>query len=455
MTNLISFQRLSTRLVAAIVFAAAAVGLTAQGLGLVGCRAKTERNRQQPKASSPTRIETKGPETEEIGWLTVRLENSPPDSLMAVKPENLPAHVKSLYRLRPDRRFLYAAAEMQRLTTGSPRRGVLAIRFEENRWRLSLDGSPFGDLPEFPNFADARSFLVSRVPAQPALQRKPGSPLKATDSAALENGLPADLLPALARLNAEWTASPGDPAVVESGLRGLLWLALQTFDELELSDPILGKALALLAIAQTREPGHLAREECLLASLLGYEDHARLMAQRLPAEDPVRLFADWDLAGLKALAHRPKADPRTEYLYLLRLAQNETKEDAWFPELEASSWGRRLDGPSLRLVLTLDPFSWRASQAMLMEFRVLEDLPTASRVAASSASPDGTPAWREIAMKWLEDLHRSGQKPPEGRLSELEAAVNSEASRLDGPLLDRQIVRAFRFANFYSSVYSA
>jgi hypothetical protein len=271
----------------------------------------------------------------------------------------------------------------------------------------------------------------------------------------LESGLPADLLLALARLNTQWAGSPGDPALAEASLRGLLWLALQTYDKLDLANPILGKALALFAIAEAREPGHLAREECLLACLLGYEDHAKHLAQGLPADDPVRLFADWDLPGLKALARSPKAEPRTEYLYLLRLAENRTKEDAWFSEFEASSWSRRLDGPSLRLVLTLDPFGWRTTPATLMESQVLEDLSPAPRVAGSSASSHGRPAWRETAMQRIESLRESGQKPPESRLSAFEEAVNSEASRLDGALLDRQVVRAFRFSNFYSSVYAA
>ena len=59
----------------------------------------------------------------------------------------------------------------------------------------------------------------------------------------------------------------------------------------------------------------------------------------------MRLFADWDIAGLKAAAHRRKAEPRTEYLYLLRLAEDQTEQTAWIREFEASSWGRKVDGP--------------------------------------------------------------------------------------------------------------
>src|SRR6266851_8269911 len=174
MPKRISFARSGV----AAIFAVAVVGFAACGPGLTGCRARSQPKVLQPPPAaqtlaarrSLTGIAVKNREPQEIGWLAIRLEDPPPDSLMAVKPENLPAHVRSLYRLRPDRRFLYAVAELERLTSGHPVQGVVGIRLEENRWRISLDGSPFGDLPEFPSFADAKSLLVSRLKSQPKLK---------------------------------------------------------------------------------------------------------------------------------------------------------------------------------------------------------------------------------------------------------------------------------------------
>ena len=454
------YGQLVPRKLAAIVALAAALGTLCCASRPFGCRTKPEpATRRTEGAKPPGEIARRDSEAEEIGWLTVRVENPPPNSLMAVKPENLPAHVRSLYRLCPDRRFLYAAAELVRLTAGGPRTGTMALHFDEGRWRLLLDGTLLGELPEFPTFADAKSLLVSWLRAHPTAKRSAPPPgaeaLIADNRAALESGQPAEVLTALARLNERWTASPGDPVIAEAGLRGLLWLSLQTFDELELADPVQGKALALLAIADAGSPGKLAREECLLASLLGCEDHAKILAMGLPAEDPVRYFAAWDLARLKEMAHRHQADPRAEYLYLLRLAENLTKEEAWLHELESSSWGRQIDGPSLRLVLRLDPFTLGTSPAALMESQVLEDLLPATRVAGSFGSAEGGPTWREIAAQRLAALQRSAQKPPEGRLAEFEEAVDRQASRLDGPLLDRHVVRASYLAAFYSSVYAA
>jgi len=47
----------------------------------------------------------------------------------------------------------------------------------------------------------------------------------------------------------------------------------------------------------------------------------------LPEEDPVRAYAEWDLAGLKAIAGKPAQSRRSQYLFLLRLAGNRPSEE--------------------------------------------------------------------------------------------------------------------------------
>jgi len=86
-----------------------------------------------------------------------------------------------------------------------------------------------------------------------------------------------------------------------------------------------------------------------------------------------------------------------------------------------------------------------------MESRVFEEVSGAPAPNASSA--EKTTSWRQRAVQRMQSL--SGEKGPESRLSELEGGVEKEASRLDGPLLDRHLVRAHRLANFYSAVYAA
>ena len=87
-----------------------------------------------------------------------------------------------------------------------------------------------------------------------------------------------------------------------------------------------------------------------------------------------------------------------------------------------------------------------------MESEVFAEVTGAPASKPSSAQMTGS--WQARAVQRLEGLDQE-EDGPLGRLSELEAAVDREASRLDGPLLDRSVVRAYRLANFYSAVYAA
>ena len=95
-----------------------------------------------------------------------------------------------------------------------------------------------------------------------------------------------------------------------------------------------------------------------------------------------------------------------------------------------------------------------------MELRVLEEVTATQGIAGGSPSLQESrslgegESWSEMIEQRLELTSESRQGPPEARLSALEAAVNKEASRADGPVLDAQVVRAFRLADFYSSVYA-
>ena len=114
--------------------------LVACVIALAGCRSNVDKasapvasRSLAPKPSGPTA--RREPAEDQVGWLTISLANPPATSVMGVPPENLPAYVQDLYRLRPDRRFLYAAAELARLTQGGARSGTLDIRFDGGRWR--------------------------------------------------------------------------------------------------------------------------------------------------------------------------------------------------------------------------------------------------------------------------------------------------------------------------------
>lgn len=428
--------------------AAALISLGLTAAAAVSCGGKQQR---PGPITAAAKASTRAPD--QVGWLVINVEEPPTDDLMKVKPADLPSHVRSLYRLKPDRRILYAAAELKRLVGGGPRAGTISLRFDSGRWRVFLDHEPLGELPELPGFTDAKTFLALLVgPTPPAGSSTPAAPLEERNRVALEQGPPTEVLSTLATLNHAWTKSPRDPAVLKAALKGYLWLGLLTADQLNLADPLLGKALALFVLAESYAPGQFAREECLLATLLDYEDHATAVGATLPADDPVRLFAMRDLTGLAAAAH--KGYPRVQYLYLFWLAVQDVDEDVWFQRLEESGWGHQVDFVSLRLALKLAPFNWRTTFSFLTESRLLDEFSQPQR-AETPPTENAHLLWRSAAWKEAERLYAARRPPPESRLKEFEAAVDREAARLDGPLLDRYVVRAHYLANFYNAIYKA
>lgn len=374
----------------------------------------------------PRAIATRGPAEERLGWLVIREEGVPTDDLMTVAPADLPNHVRSLYRLRPDRRFLYALAELDRLATPAKSSGTLTLRHEGKRWVVAIDGEPAGDLPDFAGFEDAKRLLAARLRKMPKDVASAITPaITPEDAEALENGGPEAVLPALARIDRAWKSGARDAETLARFFRGLFWLKLQTLDTLQLSDVMVGKALAIFALAESRGAS-LAREEAVLARLMVYEDAAEAAAKRLPENDPIRLLCSQNPDGLRRIASQPGAAARTQYLWLLREAERGEDENVWRTAFEESKWGRGGDIPSLRLALAPAHFGRAETLSAALASRT-------DHLARGAGRSDGGDA--------------------ESNLAAFEKAVELESDRLDGPLLDRWTVRAFYRSNFYSAIH--
>ncbi len=364
-----------------------------------------------------------------MGWLILREEGVPTDDLMKVAPTDLPNHVRSLYRIRPDRRFLCALAELKRLATGATRPATLTLRHDGKRWAIALDGEPAGELPDFAGFDDAKRLLAAWLRRKSA-NVAPGASapvptLSPEDAEALENGGPKTLLPALARIDRAWKSGARDPKTLTHFLRGLLWLKLQTLDTLQLSDSLVGKALAILALAESWGAS-LPREEALLAQLMVYDDAAEAAARGLPEDDPIRLTYSRNPDNLRRIATRPDAPPRTQYLWLIREAGRGEDENVWQAAFEQSIWSHKRDIPNLRLALAPGHFGKTETLSAALASRTYD-------LARGAGEPDGG--------------------NPESNLGAFEKAVELESGRLDGPLLDRWTVSAYYRANFYSAIH--
>jgi len=349
--------------------------------------------------------------------------------LLDVDPATLPEYIERLYRLKPDRRLLYAIAETRRIL-GGPDIPEVTYRFLNGSWSIRLGETEVGPLPEIPTYADARKLLASWAEREWKRAGRSGAAGPAPGDVAalagpLGEGGPEDVLKSLQSIDGLWKASPRNPRLVREAARGFAWLGVQTLDDLDLADPLLGKAWALLSLAQHVEPKGLAAEEALLAESLGYETGAQAAAGMLPANDPVRLYVEHDTARLEGVA-RATRSRRTEYLYGLRLAETR-KSTEWYRWLSASSLGREESLATLKAALRLEDFG--------PDF---EQFDATRALVVSQLLPAGD-AGRAI--------------PAERQLRRLEAELSRNAGESTGTLLDRESFEAFHRAALYSAIH--
>ncbi|HEX5759910.1 MAG TPA: hypothetical protein VF121_12030 [Thermoanaerobaculia bacterium] len=355
-----------------------------------------------------------------------------PETLVAVEPHRLPEVVRDRYRLRPDRRFRLAIAEVHRVLSGRDAEAV-RVELQGGLWRVWVGDQEIGTLPEVPGFADADALLTAWA------RRLPPTRVSAADGAkdgeilerAVNDADPEALLAALAALY-----GPLDRQLVRRATAGFVWLATLTVDTLEQADPLHGRAWALLALAKALGATDLAAEEALLANALGYEAAAVRAAQTLPERDPVRLFVERDVARLAALCSQRPADRQCHCLHLALLA--ERGEDERFPRALASSpFGDAASFPALGLTLRLGDFGEGAAAG-----RSLAEL-----AFRNVEAPPGLLGQLRSALG-----EASGEV--EARTRAFEANVRAAARQRQGGLLDAGSVEAFFRAAFYSGLHA-
>ncbi len=381
------------------------------------------------------------PGVRRVGWVEIRRPEATPE-LRTLAASAVPSYFDARSRVEPDRRALYAVAEVRRLLRGDANRGV-SVRFENGQWTVRLGDDDVGRLPERPSFEDLRRLVAGWAGrermATSAASVAPRPPGREGLARTLETAPVADVFDALRSLEGDWSRSPGDPEVARLACRALLWVHLQTADDLQLTDPILGKALALLALL----PGDNARETMLVAHEMGYETSALEAAQRLPAGDPDRLFVERRDADLTALVEsRPNA--RVEYLHLLRLA---SKGDgaALTAALPRTSWAKESGAPTLSLILRGNEFGSDVAAAGALKTRLFAEV-----FSSTFPRPEGRPPTR------LERLLGRGLPPgnPESQLKAFESRLSKKARRMGGCLLDPGTIEAYYLAGLYTSVHA-
>lgn len=376
---------------------------------------------QVTQATNPTE------RTSRMGWLEIRLRDVPPRSLLGLAPTDLLAARGATYRILPDRRILYAAAEIHRTLDGAPGRPV-HVRFEGGAWVIGYGDDVVGRLSEIPTWEDSRTFLESWAARIIPSWKRPSKRINGSASGRLRSmlseGSVAEVVSALTRLDALWKQSPGNEELLRLACGGLTWLQVQTHDPLERTDPLLGHALALLVLARNRGID-VTREEALLANEMGYGEAAAEAGRRLPKDDAVRFFTTRDDAGLQALAERTR-NRRTEYFALLRLGEAGDSV-VWEDYRARTHWSGVETSPVLHAAMSLGDFSRTTARGHALFQAAMRD---------AAIFPASAPAL-----------------PIEARLKEFEGNLARTREQLGGPLFDGESAVSVTRANAYGGLF--
>jgi hypothetical protein len=258
------------------------------------------------------------------GLPVIAFTDPEPRSILEVPAPQMPAALKQFYVLTPDTRFLYAVAEVHRLTSGQPA-DTVKVSWHGDRWFITYRGERVGELPDLPGFEDGNALLngwATRLISRSSFAATGAPTIPERDSvrALLERVNPAQVSAALRRVDAGWRRSP-NLAWLPLAATGLTLLAIQLPKVDRVGDPIVGRALAATALAGAAGSGDsITRLRVLLAEHMGYTREAARLATGLPAGDPARLLALRDRPNLRAAAMGRESTALSRYLYVSAVA---------------------------------------------------------------------------------------------------------------------------------------
>jgi tetratricopeptide (TPR) repeat protein len=388
----------------------------------------------------------------QIGALEIVEHNVPPTDLKKVKRKDLARHIDAIYRLKPDRRFVHAVSEVQVLLGGRQETATVS-RLDNGGWAVQLGETEVGQLPDLPTFSDGLAFVRRWASQEVGRHLSAGGPrARPSDVAELQarawRGSYLEHLQAMRRINILAKKAPHDPNLLGLAANNLLVVAVDTDDAIEILDPLLGRAMALLALSEAASGPVDVKSLSVLASRLGYWGDAYQLASALPPMDPWRLFLDRDASQLRALLEKDR-DPFLANLTIRAFAARADTTGA----LAAADLAGLADPPSFTLLAAL-----ASMEGFSMEPTIDENLAAeAFRLVVDTRLPEGDPAHPTLAQRvrrlWQKlRRHASPMRPVQARLLEFETAVRRQTERLAGPLEDRVAVAAALRAPLYAAL---
>ncbi|MBK6692018.1 MAG: hypothetical protein IPG50_07405 [Myxococcales bacterium] len=344
--------------------------------------------------------------------------------------------IAAAYRLRVDRRFVMAAAEIARLL-GAPPPGPEV-------W------TGLADLPDYPELAQKLMAFARTMPlatlgldASPAPSRADARPLY--DDAAHR---------ALAQAQAAWGRGEKSRANLASTAHALASLAFQVDDRVGVADGLFAQAIALHVVADIASAGIGDTDRMLVAAALGYTKAAAGYAAALPKGDGFGAFLAIDDVSLRQAARG--ADAITRLLWLRRVGEARGAE--------TPAGLARLAFPGAD-ILRLPPLGARLDGAGLEDGQLMELGPLVALAHLGEAVGAGA---AQAALRPLVDLARDPALPGVRAAAALAAARKAigvkpgeELAKFDalaaklvapGPLVPVGAIDAYYRAHFFSRI---
>jgi tetratricopeptide (TPR) repeat protein len=234
------------------------------------------------------------------------------------------------YRLRPDRRFLGALVDIDRILSGSAGENQVEATYNNGRWDLTYRERKLGSVPEFPDFKHSLDVLIqfAQETARQNAIRWDSSASHVLEDTTLRELDVLGLLTAARNIDAAWNKGRRSSRRLEDLSRVFSTLAVLLLDRMEIADSFFARAWAIHAMSRAFSAAPGIREEALLAEALGYARHAENLARELPGSDPLRLFLLREDDALRQMAYENDAPKENRFFYLLRLGRM-GGVDAW------------------------------------------------------------------------------------------------------------------------------
>ena len=152
------------------------------------------------------------PDARRVGWVEIRHREATP-KLRTLAAPAVPSYFDAMSRVEPDRRALYAVAEVRRLLRGGTSERAVLVRFDGGQWIVRLGEEDVGRLPEIPSFADllrlVRSSAGRESKTAHGAEEAPRASAREALAKTLDSGSVPDVLEALRSLEDDGRARRG------------------------------------------------------------------------------------------------------------------------------------------------------------------------------------------------------------------------------------------------------